>query len=255
VQPFVDHIARIASAVRAARRIAVLTGAGMSADSGLPTYRGIGGLYNAVEVEAGMPIEDILHAQTLARNPALTWKYLALVEQACRGRTPHQGHRILAAWEARCDVCVVTQNVDGFHRDAGSSNVVELHGNLRHLRCCDCRVEFALQDFDLRMLPPRCTHCDGLVRPDVVLFGELLPPAALARYEHELACGFDVMFAIGTTAAFAYIHQPLAAAAARGCVTIEINPDETVLSALVQYRLSMGARDALMAIDAALRNG
>ena len=247
-----DPIAAVAGALRTARRVAVLTGAGMSADSGLPTYRGIGGLYNAVEIEAGMPIEDIRHIQTLARNPALTWKYLALVEQACRGGLPHRGHRVLAAWEARFELCIITQNVDGFHGAAGSVNVIELHGNLRRLRCCDCRIECAMEDFDLSVLPPRCKHCDGLVRPDVVLFGELLPPAAIARYEEELANGFDVMFAIGTTAAFPYIHQPLAAATARGCVTVEINPDVTPLSQQVRHRIRAGARDALVAIDGAL---
>lgn len=244
--------ATVAGALRHARRIGVLTGAGMSAESGLPTYRGIGGLYNEMDVEEGMPIEEILHAYTFARNPALTWKYLSQIERACRGAVPNDGHRLLAHWERRFDVTVVTQNVDGLHRAAGSSHVIELHGNLRRLYCCDCRTEFAVEDFEGLALPPRCRACDGLVRPDVVLFGELLPAAATNAWEAELARGFDVLLAIGTTAAFPYVHGPVAHAAARGVTTVEINPGETPLSGVVSVRLACGAHTALGAIERAL---
>lgn len=245
-------IAAIAAALVHARRVVVVTGAGMSAESGLPTYRGIGGLYNDVEIEQNLPIEEILHAYTLARNPALTWKYIAQIERACRGAAPHAGHRLLAQWDQRFELFIATQNVDGFHRTAGSRNVIELHGNLRQLYCVDCRASFAIREFDLAQLPPRCRHCDGLVRPDVVLFGEMLPAVAAADYERELARGFDVMFAIGTTAAFPYIQQPFVSATARGCMTVEINPDRTPLSTRVSYRLGTTARTALAALDAAL---
>lgn len=244
--------ARVADALRGARRIGVLTGAGMSAESGLPTYRGIGGLYNTMDVEEGMPIEDILHAYTFARNPALTWKYLAQIERACRGAAPNAGHRLLADWESRFDVVVITQNVDGFHRAAGSTRVIELHGNLRRLYCCDCRAELVTDDFDGLALPPRCRACGGLVRPDVVLFGEMLPATALAEYEAELGRGFDVLFAIGTTAAFPYVHGPVAEASARGGTTVEINPGETPLSSVVSVRIASGAHAALEAIERAL---
>jgi NAD-dependent deacetylase len=225
----------------------------MSAESGLPTYRGIGGLYNDMNIEEGMPIEEILHAYTFARDPALTWKYLAKIEQACRGAIPNDGHRLLARWDEKFDLHVITQNVDGFHHAAGSANVIELHGNLRHLFCCDCRASFVVEAFDGLPIPPRCDHCDGLVRPDVVLFGEMLPADATAAYERELARGFDVMFAIGTTAAFPYIHGPVTEAAANGCVTVEINPDNTVLSDQVSHRFRSGAIGALTIIDQALQ--
>ena len=248
----VDPHPQVATALARARRVAVLTGAGMSADSGLPTYRGIGGLYNDMAIEAGMPIEEILHAYTLARNPALTWKYIAQIERACRAAGPNDGHRLLAAWQERFDLWVITQNVDGFHRAAGSRNVIELHGNLGRLYCCACRAPYVSADFDLATLPPRCAECDGLVRPDAVLFGELLPDAALAVYERELARGFDVMLAIGTTALFPYISEPVAAATARGCVTVEINPDRTLLSGQVTHRLNSRALDSLQRLDTLL---
>ena len=251
IESFDEDIAAVANALRQARRVAVLTGAGMSADSGLPTYRGIGGLYNDIEIEQNMPIEEILHAYTLARNPALTWKYIAQIERACRAAGPNAGHRVLAAWDRRFELWVFTQNVDGFHRAAGSRNVVELHGNLSTRYCCACR-EAATVDVDLDQLPPRCMACDGLVRPDVVLFGEMLPPAAVAAYEREIARGFDVMFAIGTTAGFPYIQQPMLEARARGSVTVEINPERTPLSHAVHHRLESTAARSLEALDRAL---
>ena len=121
---FDQIVQTVAAAISGSRRIAVLSGAGMSADSGLPTYRGIGGLYNEMEVEEGMPIEDILHAYTFAGNPALTWKYLAQIERACRGAAPNHGHRLLAAWEHRFEVCLVTQTSMGstVQREAPTSS-------------------------------------------------------------------------------------------------------------------------------------
>lgn len=249
---FDQIVQTVAAAINGSRRIAVLSGAGMSADSGLPTYRGIGGLYNEMEVEEGMPIEAILHTYTFARNPALTWKYLAQIERACHGAAPNLGHRVLAAWERRFEMCVVTQNVDGFHRAVGSTNVIELHGNLRQLYCCDCGDHSVVDDFDMLTLPLRCTKCDGLVRPDVVLFGEKLPPGAMAAYERALGTGFDVMFTVGTTAAFPYIQGPMQEATRRACITVEINPDVTVLSDQVTFTLRASALTALTAIDAEL---
>lgn len=244
-----DAFDTVAAALARARRVLVLTGAGMSAASGLPTYRGIGGLYNDMVIDEGMPIEEILHAYTFARDPALTWKYIAQIERACRGGKPNTGHYLLARWDDRFELHVVTQNVDGFHRAAGSRHVVELHGTLADLRCCACGRAYSLQEFDLNCLPPRCVSCDGLVRPDVVLFGEMLPATAMARYEHELEQGFDVVFAIGTTAGFPYIHTPVIEARRRGALTVEINPGETPLSAEVDVRLGLDACSALEILD------
>ena len=149
----------------------------------------------------------------------------------------------------------MTHNVDGFHHGAGSRHVIELHGNLSRLYCCACRAAFENLDFDLSELPPRCLHCDGLVRPDVVLFGELLPQTAMHQYERELARGFDVMIAIGTTAVFPYIAAPLREATARGCLTVEINPDSTALSNEVRYHIAGPAREVLLELEARLAQG
>ena len=242
----------VAAALAGAHRVAFITGAGISAESGLPTYRGIGGLYNEMTIDEGLPIEDILSGDTFARDPALTWKYLFEIERACRGARPNDAHRLIAALARRCEVWVITQNVDGFHREAGSTNVIELHGNLSELYCLSCGARVHSRSFDGLTLPPRCAACGGLLRPDVVLFGEMLPERAIRRYEIEMSRGFDLLFSVGTTASFPYIYGPFIEASEAGVTTVEINPDRTLLSPVVTHRMAVGALAALRAIVAAL---
>jgi len=242
----------VALLLRGTRRVAFITGAGISAESGLPTYRGVGGLYNEMTIDEGLPIEEILSGETFARDPALSWKYLFEIERACRGAQPNEAHLIIAGLERSHEICVITQNVDGFHVAAGSHDVIEIHGRLSELRCTACAVVSTQRDFDALALPPRCGRCGGILRPDVVLFGEMLPLRAVARYEAALRRGFDLVFAIGTTAGFPYIYEPVATSARAGIPTIEINPDRTPLSSLVSHRFACGAVAALRAIvDAA----
>jgi NAD-dependent deacetylase len=248
-------IAAIAGHLRQARRVCFITGAGISAESGLPTYRGIGGLYNDIVPEEGLPIEDILSGRTFRRKPALTWKYIARIEAASRGASANVAHHIIAAFEARFDVCVITQNVDGLHRAAGSRNVIDLHGDIHALACTRCGWRDRVPDYSVLAMPPACPDCGAIARPQVVLFGEMLPDAAVGRYREEVARGFDVVFAIGTTAAFPYIIGPVRDAAARAVPTIEVNPAATDLSAVVRYRLPIGAGAALAAITAELEGG
>lgn len=221
-------IGAIAAALVRARRVAFVTGAGISAESGLPTYRGVGGLYNDMTIDEGLAIEDILSGEMFAQAPSVTWKYLCESERACRGAEPNEAHRIIAALERWFEICVITQNVDGFHSTAGSSNVIELHGRLSELYCVTCGARSTRRTFAALELPPRCDACGGIVRPDVVLFGEMLSARAIACYEREFADGFDVIFAVGTTAAFPYNYAPIAEATRRGRTTIEINPEVTV---------------------------
>jgi len=249
------EIARVAEAVSAARRVVFFTGAGISAESGLPTYRGIGGLYNNITVDEGLPIETVLSGTMFRQSPEITWKYVAEIERACRGAGANAAHRAIAAVEAAVDVCIITQNVDGFHTAAGSSNVIELHGNLGKLACTKCGDEVRVENYSGLSIPPRCGSCNGILRPMVVLFGEMLPDAAIHQYDDELARGFDVFFSVGTTAGFAYIFEPIAEASRRGMTTIEINPDLTPLSDIVSHRFDAGARVTLEAIAERVHNG
>ncbi len=222
----------IAARLREARRILFITGAGISADSGLPTYRGVGGLYNDEATEDGLSIEDALSGECMSIRPEITWKYLAQVERNCHGVQPNAAHLAIAGLERQCEVVVLTQNIDGLHIKAGSSNVIEIHGTLEARYCAHCGTPADARD---DRVPPRCKQCGEIVRPRVVLFGEMLPETALNRLYDELARGFDMVFVIGTTAVFPYIAEPVLRAARAGVPTVEINPARTRLSDLVRY--------------------
>ena len=248
-----DAVAEIARQLARAGSALFITGAGISADSGLPTYRGIGGLYNDGGTDEGIPIEVALSGEMLSHRPDVAWKYMAQIEEACRGARPNRGHEILALLEKRVPrVWVLTQNVDNFHAEAGSTNLIEMHGNLHRLVCTGCARRQTVEDYAGLDIPPWCRACGRLVRPDVVLFGEMLPKRALDALFRELATGFDVVFTIGTTSVFPYIAQPVHMARAQGKITVEINPGESEVSDVVDYRLRAGARDALEAIFQAM---
>ena len=236
--------------------ILFITGAGISVDSGLSTYRGIGGLYEVEVTEEGLPIQEILSGPMLRSNPELTWKYLAQIAQASRGGTFNRAHEVIAEMEAHFPrVCTLTQNVDGFHRSAGSRNVIEIHGNVRSLTCTKCDVREVLDLNAMREIPPRCPDCRAIMRPDVVLFDEELPEEALRRLRRELENGFELVFSIGTSSVFPYIQEPVVAARRRGVPTVEINPSETVISDYADYRLGMGAAAAMEEIWSRFQSG
>ena len=246
-------IANIVEQLKRARRVLFITGAGISADSGLPTYRGVGGLYNDTATEDGLPIEQALSGAIFSTRPGITWKYLAQIEKNCRGAQPNAAHRLIAALEQRIPyVMVFTQNVDGLHGKAGSSNIIEIHGGLHELLCTACNFREAVKDYAELELPPRCPKFKGMLRPDIVLFGEALPPDALDRLSDAFRQGFDMVFTIGTSAIFPYITQPVVWAADLGITTIEINPVKTHLSDRVDFYLPVRASDAMSLIASGL---
>jgi NAD-dependent deacetylase len=232
-----------------AESVLFVTGAGISADSGLPTYRGIGGLYNDADTPEGVPIEVALSGQMMQTNPELTWKYILQIESVSRGAEFNRAHEVIALMEERFPrVWVLTQNVDGLHRRAGSQNVIDIHGDVHDLLCTECSYEETVLDFSELSPNPQCPECSGQVRPDVVLFGELLPFHKVGLMERELSTGFDVVFSIGTTSVFPYIAGPVADAKRRGKPTVEINPADTAVSHLVDIRLRLGSAVACHAI-------
>lgn len=250
LEPHLPAIQRIVELLRRSDSFLFITGAGVSADSGLPTYRGIGGLYDVDTTEDGLPIEDLLSGDTMRNDPALCWKYLVQLESACRGATFNRGHEVIAEMEDHFKrVWTVTQNVDGFHQAAGSQHVIDLHGNLHDLICTACSYHKECDDYStLDEIPPRCPNCGRIVRPDVVLFGEFLPEDKLEVFYRELGLGFDIVFTIGTTSAFPYIREPMITAKRNGTPTIEINPSTTEVSDVVDIKLALPAALALDAI-------
>jgi NAD-dependent deacetylase len=241
VQTVADWLAK-------ARSVCVSTGAGMSAESGVPTFR---------DAQTGhwsrFRPEDLATPEAFARDPQFVWSWYRERRAKLREIEPHTGHRQLADWESRLPkLTLITQNVDGLHHRAGSQNVIELHGRLDVARCvaCDHRVT-GLDDLGK---DPRCDACGQRLRPGVVWFGEMLPPGAIeSAYEAALAC--EIMFLIGTSG----VVQPAAsladAAKQAGARVVEINPNETPASGVVDVCLRRSCGAALSAIDAAWKRG
>lgn len=240
-------VARVVQKLRKARRVLAVTGAGLSADSGLPTYRGVGGLYHSDRPALkGMAIEDVLSGATLRARPEVTWSYLKEVERACRGARPNRGHLVLAEMQSYFDaVWILTQNVDGLHAAAGSRNVLDVHGDLHEIRCVACPYRVRVETYDGMADSPTCPDCGAGLRPDVVLFGEPLDPAKVGRLEAETTRGFDVVLSVGTSSLFEYVADPIRIARADGRTTVEINPDVTVVSALVDVKIRARAAATL----------
>lgn len=243
-----ELVLQTAAALRHAQRILIITGAGLSADSGLPTYRGVGGLYNG-KTEDGLPIEMALSGPMLRRDPALCWKYIAQLGQACLGGQPNASHYAIAQLQRIKPECwVLTQNVDGYHRAAGSppERLIEIHGQLTPLFCQSCGAQDPhLSEHLQRPLPPLCKQCQGVLRPPVVLFEEMLPELALETLYQEMAKGFDAVLSIGTTASFPYIHEPVLRTRVSGGFTAEINPTRTDHSASMDVFLGCRALEVV----------
>ena len=246
-------IEQLAAAIRRADRVLFITGAGISADSGLPTYRGVGGLYEEAATEEGIPIEVALSGQMLKARPDLCWRHIHRIEEACRGAAPNVAHEVIARLQGLVEeTWVLTQNVDGLHRRAGSRRLIEIHGDIHDLDCTRCDFTTEVDDYSALEIPPSCPRCSGLVRPRVVLFGEMLPEAASEALTRELRHGFDVIVSVGTTSAFPYIAAPVLVGARRGAFTAEINPGRSEVSDIVALRIAARAAPTLRALGAVL---
>ena len=214
---------------REARRVFVLTGAGVSAESGVPTFRGGG----QTAVWKGMPFDKISSAGMLERNLAEVWEWFNYRRDVIESIAPNAAHLAIERWQDRFeDFTLVTQNVDGLHQAAGSRSCIELHGNLWRARCIWCEAKYDLRNGETTAIPAfTCEDCGNYLRPDVVLFGEMLPVGA---YELAAAKAKDaeLCFVVGTSA----IVYPAASlpeiASAAGAYVVEINPEPTPLSNL-----------------------
>ena len=223
-----------------ARRILVLTGAGVSAESGIPTFRGKDGWWRK---------EDPSKLATQAafdRDPAHVWEWYQYRRGLVAGAEPNRGHRAIAAWESSGkDVLVATQNVDDLHERAGSVAVTHLHGSIWRVRCEGCGREGEDRTHPFPELPPLCDGCGARLRPAVVWFGEMLPTAPFQRVQSFLDGGVDLAFVVGTEASFPYIQGMARAARGAGATVVEVNPSRTVLSDFVDARLEGPAGEVL----------
>lgn len=232
-----------------ARSVAVLTGAGISAESGVPTFRDPGGLWERFRPE------ELANVQAFLRNPDLVQRWYAYRRRLVREVEPNPGHYALVELERMVpDFTLITQNVDNLHRRAGSQRVVELHGNLLRSYCIDCGRPADEVDLEAAAegKPVRCPACGGLIRPDVVWFGELLPEEALA--EAYAACErAEVFLSVGTSAVvYPAAGLPLEAKRA-GAYVAEINLQPSAIADQVDALLLGKAGEILPALVAAVR--
>ena len=236
-------------------RITVLTGAGVSAASGVPTFRGADGLWKNFRPET------LATAEAFGRDPKLVWEWYAWRRSLIAACDPNPAHRVLAEWSRRFEnFRLITQNVDGLHesafaeataRQAGPSDVIRLHGSIWEVRCwqgcAKSPARWRDETLSFAELPPRCPHCGGMVRPGVVWFGETLEPDVVQQASDATEC--EVFITVGTSAIVYPAAGFITAARQNGAFTVEINPEATAATHTVDLALTGGAEKLLPDID------
>ena len=237
----------LAARLRRARRVTVLTGAGVSAASGVPTFRGPGGLWRSFRAE------DLATPHAFASDPSLVWEWYEWRRAAIAACVPNAAHDVLAQWTRDAAGCtVITQNVDDLHVRAGTERLVRLHGSIWELACWNRCGAPAWRDerVPLAERPATCARCGGLARPAVVWFGEPLSSADV--HAASLACSCDLFIAVGTSSVVYPAAGLLEQARAQGAFTAEINVEATPASSLVDIAVQGAAEVVLPRLAAAL---
>jgi NAD-dependent deacetylase len=213
-----------------ATNVAVLTGSGISAESGVPTFRGADGLWKEHKPE------ELATPEAFARDPKLVWEWYDWRRQIIANAVPNAAHKALVKLEiAKRGFTLITQNVDGLHDLAGSGKMLKLHGDIWRMRCTDCGANFPNRRVPLPKIPPHCA-CGGLARPGVVWFGEPLPEGMMKEAEHAAASA-EVLLVIGTSAVVFPAASLIPYARQAGARVVEINTEETAATALVDCAL------------------
>ncbi|MEN8191450.1 MAG: NAD-dependent deacylase [Bacteroidota bacterium] len=235
--------------LKSAKSILFFTGAGMSAESGIETFRGQGGLWNKMSPQELASIDGFMS------NPNLVWEWYQYRRKIVRDTGPNPGHLAIAEFEKHYDdITVVTQNVDNLHYRAGSSNILEVHGNIERNFCMDCRTFYGIEKFIDVDEAPKCPKCGGMIRPDVVWFGEMLPQDVFAEAERKAKMS-DICFIVGTSAVvYPAAYIPISAKQG-GSYLVEINIEMTDISGTVDCSLQGKAGEVLPNILNQIRIG
>jgi NAD-dependent deacetylase len=216
--------------LKSAQKIAVLTGAGVSAESGVPTFRGEDGIWQKLKPE------ELANFDAFMRNPDRVWEWYAYRKKLMSEVKPNPGHFALVKMEEIIpQFTLITQNIDNLHRIAGSKNILELHGNIRRNFCIDCRKRYEDEELHFTGSAPRCS-CGGLIRPDVVWFGEMLPQMVLES-AFSAAESAEIFFSIGTSAVVYPAAMIPVSAKRAGALLVEVNPERTPLTNSADYFL------------------
>lgn len=215
------NIKKAIEVLKAAKHVTAFTGAGISVESGIPSYRGQGGIWMKYNPR-------ILELNYFLENPKDSWTHIRKVfYEYFKTAKPNTAHEILAEWEKSERIkAVITQNIDNLHQEGGSQKVIEFHGNSQILSCMNCGEQYRAKDIDLEEIPPLCNKCGGLLKPDFIFFGEPIPRDAFVQSAYE-AENADVFLIIGTTGEVFPASQIPKDAADKGATIIEINPEES----------------------------
>ena len=224
-----------------AKRVAVLTGAGVSAESGVPTFRGEHGIWKK------MRPEELASMNAFMSNPEMVWEWYNYRKRLISEVAPNAGHYVIAEMEKYFpEFWVITQNVDNLHRKAGSKNILELHGHIMKSRCVRCNRKHDMIGMEENQALPLC-DCGGMIRPDVVWFGEMLSEKTLKEAFHA-ASTCDIFFTIGTSALVQPAASLIVIAGEGGAYVVEINIEETVISSRVNLFLKGKSGEILPAV-------
>jgi NAD-dependent deacetylase len=239
-------IAQAAEILRSAQRVVAFTGAGVSAESGVPTFRGAGGLWE------GHPVEELASPHGFYADPVKVWRFYEERRRNLAHVRPNPAHHVLARWQDRFSrYTIVTQNVDGLHQDAGARGVLELHGSIWHVRCLGCEREREERTVPLPQVPPLCSECGAMERPAVVWFGEFLPEMVMAASFAAIErC--EVLVVVGTSAVVYPAAGFVEVAATAGAKVIEVNPEASRMAHLADVALRGPAGELLPLVDARL---
>jgi NAD-dependent protein deacetylase/lipoamidase len=233
--------------IRRSKRIMISTGAGISTESGVPAFRGAGGLWNEFKPE------ELATPEGFARDPRKVWEWYDMRRQVIAQIQPNAGHLALVELEKLMpDLFLFTQNIDGLHQRAGSKNIYELHGNVWNVRCTKEEKTFALWENPLKQVPPVCT-CGALLRPDVVWFGEALPDFIL-KLAWQVAGSCDVFLAIGTSGTVEPAASLAWIAKDSGAIVVEINPESTPITEIADEIFSQKSGVLLPRLVQALKS-
>ncbi|BAT71832.1 NAD-dependent deacetylase [Thermosulfidibacter takaii ABI70S6] len=235
-------IEKVADRIRKSKKLVVLTGAGISKESGIPTFRGEDGLWNKFKPE------ELATPWAFQRDPKLVWEWYNWRRGLMLDKKPNEGHLLIAKLEKMVpEFWLITQNIDGLHQMAGSKKVIELHGNIWRERCVSCSFKRTNRGL-VEEIPPKCPECGSLLRPDVVWFGEALPEDALnVAIEQSSTC--DTMLVVGTSC----VVQPAASlpviARNSGAFLVEVNPDTTPITGISDVSLRITAVEFAKALQ------
>jgi len=233
-----------ATYIISSRWLTAFTGAGVSAESGIPTFRGTDGIWNEYN-------PDVLEISYFRAHPKESWIVIRdLFYEKFRQAEPNPAHKILAAWEKRGLLKqIITQNIDDLHYRAGNRSIIEYHGNSRLVRCLQCGKTFPADSLDLSQLPPVCTICGGLLKPDFVFFGESIPPEALSASIQAME-KTDCLLVIGTTGEVYPAASLPRIAKKQGAFIIEVNPQPSAFTfSLVDAYIPLPAGEAFLRLE------